>query len=82
MRIYKVERADMNGYDEYDSFVVVAEDEADAIRFHPGGEDLGESATNPNGTWPVDLSKLGVTLIGEAAPGIERGVVLASFNAG
>lgn len=82
MNIYMVERTDGRvGYDEYDAFIVAAEDEADAVKFHPNGDEQVEPDP-PYGSWPADRVTFSVKLIGEAAPGIERGVVLASFNAG
>lgn len=77
MNIYKVERTDNVDYDEYDSFVVVAENDQIARNTHPEGPRNGRR----HQTWPVDPEDLIVTLIGQVTSGID-GVVCASFNAG
>lgn len=83
MRIFKVARTDTVSYDEYDAFVAVAESEADARAMHPSGKSKVDEWSFEAGTWPVaDPATLVVTDLGVAAPGVERGVVLASFNAG
>lgn len=79
MRIYRVERTDQNEYDEFDSFVVIAESEEDALAFHPNGTRIAEMRYVDK-RWP--LHKLTVEDIGQANDGATAGVVLASFNAG
>lgn len=74
MNIYKVERTDGVGYDEYDSFVVVAETEEEALNTSP-------SDYVASGSWPVTIRDLNVTLLGRFIGNV-RGVILASFNAG
>lgn len=37
MKIYLLERTDSGGYDTYDSCIVIAENEYDAVRTDPGG---------------------------------------------
>lgn len=82
MNIYKVERPDDGwGYDEYDSFVVIANDESEARNTHPSGGGV-DTDTFSRGNWPVKLADLVVTLIGVANPEVNPGVVVASFNAG
>ena len=69
MKIYKVKTNDRVGYDEYDSVVVIANDENEAK------EIAKEACYN----FRDDLE---VTEVGEANPDKEAGVVLSSFNAG
>jgi len=74
MKIFKVERPEDDwGYNEYDGFVVIAENEAEARNTQPSS--LQEQ-------WPVSPNKLIVTEIGEANPDVKPGVILASFVAG
>jgi hypothetical protein len=70
--LYKVWRIDDIGYDEYDSAVVCAGSEEEAL------------ATNPSehSTWTTSIDNLRVEYIGEAAAWMGKGVVLTSFNAG
>lgn len=82
MRIFRVMREGLANADEYWGFVVVAEDEAQARRYHPNGRLDVDIWSTEAPEWPVELETLRITDLGEAAPGIERGVVLASFNAG
>lgn len=93
MNLYRIYRTDKVGYDEYDSAVVAAESEQDAKDQHPDGSsywknecwrslrvdgteiDWGDSSwTHPN--------QISVELLGTAKEGTERGVIVASFNAG
>ncbi len=76
LKLWLVSRRGVD-YDQYDAFIVAAETEEDAKATHPSG-----NAAEWNWfTWPA-YAALQVRLIGEAAPGIEAGVVLASFCAG
>lgn len=72
MKIYVVERTDQVGWDEYDSFVVVAKDEEQALDIvltsnYDGG---------PPDCWIRDLVKVSEVDLSGA------GIVLGSFNAG
>lgn len=82
MNLYLVKRTDENvDYDEYISFVVVAENEAVARATHPSpwrGEALFDETST---CWSVTKDSLEVTLIGRAV-GTIRGIVCSSFNAG
>lgn len=67
------------GYDVYDACVVAAETEDDARNIHP----LSEWMWVSNGDmWPKNPKDVKVKLIGTAETGINRGVIVASFNAG
>lgn len=98
MKIYKLEQDDCRGYDTYDSAIVVAEDEEAAKRMSPDDryfwkeeeqrwaetdyEDPDPELRWTRRDWTSNLALIKVTLCGEASPGIPRGVLLASFNAG
>lgn len=69
MKLWKVECTGSVGYDEYDSAVIAAETEADALAVAPG----------PYSKWRGPVK---ATHIGEAKDGTELGVIVASFNAG
>jgi hypothetical protein len=84
MNIYKIERIDSCGYDEYDSAIVAAENESDARTIHPAHyieKPVTDNIDDEYGSW-VTLSKVKTTLIGTAIEGTPRGVIVASFNAG
>ena len=95
MKIYLVEQDAVDGYDTYDSFVCVAENEESASKINPSGfytwSDEHESwmlgyaykDAEPDdcGTWSLP-EQVTVTLLGSASQGVEQGVVCASFNAG
>ena len=80
MKIYKIERLDDVGYDEFDSMVVSASSEDDAKSIHP---QEGDYWNNSYGTWiekeDVD-TLLSVEYIGETA--LNKGVIISSFRAG
>ena len=75
MFIYLVERTDHCDYDEYKSFLIVAESEEIARNAHPSDE------VPSRGTWPVNPDELKVTKVGRPIGNI-RGVIHSSFNAG
>ena len=94
MNIYLVEQDVNNGYDTYDSFVVVAENEEIAKHTSPSGyyvwknevwyfcysDGTCEPSSQLDWCLPSDVK---VTLIGEAdRKYTETTVVLCSFNAG
>lgn len=64
-------------YDKYDSCVVASETEDDARTVNPSGNEYPW----PHDAW-VKPGQVQVKYIGEAAPGIERGVIVSSYNAG
>lgn len=88
MNLYKISQSVNNGYDTYDSAVVAAESEEQAKTIHPAdyvdvGDDQWFKQDYHYGqhSWamPIDVK---VGYIGEARPGLESGVICASFNAG
>ncbi len=93
MKLWRIQRTDPVGYDEYDAAIVAAPSEADARLMHPGvehswnGEEWGY--IHPREGWAmvrdtgwVAPSVVVVTEIGEATEGTPPGVILASFNPG
>ena len=77
MNLYLVERTDKVTWDEYDSFVIAANTPQVARNI---AADAGSSTYGPKPTaW---LETATVQFLGTAAPDVERGVVLGSFNAG
>lgn len=69
LKLYKVEAEEWN-WDQYDSIVVLAENEEDAIEIGKGWFD-GEDALNPQGEITAELVDM-----------TKRGVILSSYNAG
>jgi len=83
MKIFLITQSVNNGYDTYDSAVVFAESEEEAIKIHPDNSDKEwfKKADRDYGTWaPKEFVK--AEYIGEAKEGTERGVACSSFNAG
>ena len=86
MKIFKIWQEENNGYDTYDSAVVIAENVTEAKKFHPGGtydydEEGNGKEDRPYGTW-VKRKFVKARKIGETKHNCEKGVIVASFNAG
>jgi len=79
MKIYLCKQDANTGHDTYDGMVVCAEDETDARSTTTW--ECESNGWNTDTVW-CNPEQIKVTLIGDAAPGVERGVVLASFKAG
>lgn len=74
MKLWRIWQDFNNDWDTYDSAVVAAETKEDARRIEVG-------SVERYGTWaPSEHVK--VEYLGEAKPGTQSGVILASFNAG
>ena len=101
MEIYLLEQDLNNGYDIYDSVVVIAENEDEARKIHPssfvthitndkwmgtysGGSNIGGEYEQDSYDWVRfdQIDQIKVTHIGTATEEQEKGVLLASFNAG
>jgi hypothetical protein len=96
MNLYLLTQTVNNNYDTFDSAVVAAETEKEALRIHPRNDREYSSLVHDwyrEGTggeryydgkysaWaPID--KVEVTHLGTAKPGTKKGVICASFNAG
>lgn len=85
MKLWLLSQDTNDAYDTYDSAVVAAEDEVSAKLIHPGGSLREWQQEGPvdyrYGAW-TSKACVKCRYIGEAAPGIEAGVICASFNAG
>lgn len=75
MNLYYVWQNENDDRDTYDSFVVCAENEEEARHTHPDGK---WSLC----TWASSPDNVKCKLIGVAAESVEKGIVIASFNAG
>jgi len=90
VNIYLLTQYEVGGYDTFDSCVVCAKDEEEARGIHPEESwdhikteaDKRSRWANNYGTWAKSPKSVTATLIGSAVNGSERGVILASFNAG
>jgi len=78
MKLYLLSQDVNNDYDTYDSCVVVAENEEDAVTMKP--HDMYKLLEcELNNAW-CEIKDVQVEYLGET--NLERGVVCASFNAG
>lgn len=82
MKLYLLSQNDNDNYDTYDSCLVCAENEEDAITITPDGDTFIENCYNYNGGWAKKLSSITCVEIGEANERQTRGVIISSFNAG
>lgn len=79
MKLWLITQDENKGYDTHDSAVVVAASEEDAKQIDVGGWDWKETRYT---SWASSPDKVEARCLGDATPGLERGVVLSSFNAG
>lgn len=82
MKLWLISQDANNGYDTFDSAVVVAETEEAARKIHPS--DTWEEKEREYGcsrTWTTELHRVKVQYLGNATDGLPL-VVCASFNAG
>lgn len=81
MNIYLVERDDAD-YDEYERFVVCAEDEISARNTHPTGKLEWKTSRWHIWKWvdPSDILKLKVTYLGKAGAHVKPGVVCKTWG--
>ena len=92
MNLYLLTQSVNRGYDTYDSCVVAAESEAEAVRMHPGGTRVWSDAllwVRPDGNtddyamWDwCHPSQVDCSLVGVAHESLPVGVLIASYNAG
>jgi len=78
MNLYILRQDTNNDYDTYDACVVCAENPEEAIKISPSSNEWGYKYTS----WAFKIEEVKCQLIGIADPSIEKGIVLASFNAG
>jgi hypothetical protein len=84
MNIYLIKRTDKYSYDDYDSFVVIAETAIDACNTSPAPPFASDVLwKNPNDSWVTSMDKLSCHYLGKAdSRFITKEVVCVSFNAG
>jgi hypothetical protein len=81
MNIYKISQTEQEGYDTYDSAIVVANDPEEAAKIYPGGGELYRWTTDWVGTG--ESEKVKVEYLGMYDGDLSAGsVILASYNAG
>jgi hypothetical protein len=84
MKLFRISQIENNGYDTYDSAVVVAESAEAAQLLNPMYGDSGivdDGLKWGNSCW-VGPEFVSVEYLGEAAEGMRAGIICASFNAG
>lgn len=85
MNLYKISQTVNNDWDTYDSAIVAAENEEEARKINPCNHENSkiwwEEDINWR-SWCYKLEEVEVKFIGVAKEGIEKGVIVASFNAG
>ena len=83
MKLFLLEQSENNGYDTFDSCVVCAENEEDARNIMPDFSSGKEfTPSNMYGAWAYTIEGVEVKYLGEAEPSLEKGIIIASFNAG
>lgn len=85
MKLFKVERPIPAPSESFKLMVCAAENDQDARIISPFVPNFMDYYLNDDRSilwWGCSLSDLTVTYIGEAAEGIEEGVICADFNAG
>ena len=95
MNLYLISQSENDGWDTYDSAVVVAETPSVARELHPAGElwnwvsEAHQRSTQKNlkwsywgSTWASDPKNVTVEYLGVADESLKPGVVCASFKAG
>ena len=86
MKLWLLSQDTNTGYDTYDSVVVAAKNEEDAKMTHPSDIPITEwndtgSCDRTYGAW-TSKENVQCRYLGNAVPGVEPGVICASFNAG
>jgi hypothetical protein len=82
LNIYLLTQDEVDGYDTYDSVVVIAANEEDARNTLPDTYADWLKPLSYISSWATSPENVKATLIGQALPDASPGVVLASFNAG
>jgi hypothetical protein len=83
MNLYLIKQDVNNGYDTYDSAVVIASSAEEAKTIHPEGYRWeGDKWSGDDwGVW-CEPDNVTVVLVGQASSGNIGDVIIASFNAG
>lgn len=82
LKIYKISQNINSGFDTYDSAIVCAENEEEARNINPDGYGKGLDEYSYDWVSNENKDKIDVKFIGIAGGDIEKGLILASFNAG
>lgn len=85
MKLYLISQTERNGWDTYDSAVVAAESEEEAryIQPHSRGVLVLDTKFDPiDDCWASKPENVTVKYLGDAAEGIKKSVICASFNEG
>ena len=80
MNIYLLSQDVNKGYDTFNACVVGAESEEDAKTIAPTNCSMDDIYTTS--TWARHTEDVKCKCIGKADPSIQRGLIIASFNAG
>lgn len=86
INIYKIFQTINNGFNTYDSAIVMASNEKQAKNINP--RDLGDNIFidwnnwRHTSDWVTKKEDVQVEYIGKAKKGLKVGVIVASFNAG
>lgn len=81
MKLFLIEQYENMDYSTYDSAVVAAPDEAAARYMHPKTGKPVDDWIAGGLSWCSGPEHVAVRYLGEAADGVEQGVVCASYNA-
>ena len=82
--IYKISQSEYDGYDSYDSAIVIAISPFRARNTCPwSGEQMtNECWSNNTGKWATSIDNVECVEIGTAILSLPSGLVLSSYNAG
>ncbi|AUR91750.1 hypothetical protein NVP1164O_14 [Vibrio phage 1.164.O._10N.261.51.A7] len=80
MNLYLISQDENTDYDTYDSAIVAAENDKEAVMIHPDGD--GAEWGGRYSAWASNPINVTATEIGKADKSVEKGIVLTSFNAG
>jgi hypothetical protein len=80
--LWKLSQDENDGYDTYDSAVVVAKNEYEARLIHPTGDELQWDEKQWTWLWAPDESDYGGDMGGWAAPRDVKAVLVGDANSG